>query len=67
LSIEVDGKSRDAFGWEAWAITTHIDTKDYWQIVWQAVRCHQSQLADFQLLEQQPADAPSLSLRRRAR
>ena len=56
LSIEIDAKSRDAFGWEPWAITTHIDTKDYWQIVWQAVRCHQSQLVNFQLLEQQPAE-----------
>jgi LmbE family N-acetylglucosaminyl deacetylase len=56
LSIDVDGKSREAFGWEPWAITTHIDTKDYWQIVWQAVRCHQSQLVNFQLLEQQPAE-----------
>jgi len=56
LSIDVDGKARDAFGWEPWAITTHIDTKDHWQVVWQAVRCHQSQLANFQILEQKPAE-----------
>jgi len=56
LSIDVDGKLRDASGWQPWTITTHIDTEDYWQTVWQAVCCHRSQLVNFQSLEQQPAE-----------
>jgi LmbE family N-acetylglucosaminyl deacetylase len=54
LLMDVDGKARGASGWESWAITTAIDTEDYWQTVWKAIRCHQSQLVNFQVLEAQP-------------
>jgi LmbE family N-acetylglucosaminyl deacetylase len=56
LGIDVDGKPRRASGWEPWAITTRIDTETYWRTVWQAVRCHQSQLVNLQSLEEQPAE-----------
>ena len=45
IGITVDGVERRHVGWEEWAITTRIDTSDYWRTVWRAVCCHQSQLA----------------------
>ncbi len=48
LAIEVDGKKRHSAGWEKWAVTTQLDTTDYWQQVWQAVSCHHSQLPTLQ-------------------
>lgn len=56
LVMQVDGIHRKAFGWEPWAITTRIDAREHWQKVWQAVSCHQSQLANFQFLDQQPVE-----------
>ncbi len=50
--MHVDGVERRAIGWPEWAITTRIDTKDYRQVVWEAVLCHQSQLVVYRQLEQ---------------
>lgn len=47
LSMEVDGVLRKHFGWEEWAITTRIDTRMYFENLWEAILCHQSQLAGF--------------------
>jgi LmbE family N-acetylglucosaminyl deacetylase len=41
----VDGAERQAAPWPDWAITTVIDTADHWPTVWDAVRCHESQMA----------------------
>jgi LmbE family N-acetylglucosaminyl deacetylase len=55
LTARVDGQERRATSWPDWAVTTVLDTRAWWQTVWQAVRCHQSQvsgygrLADFPL------------------
>jgi LmbE family N-acetylglucosaminyl deacetylase len=51
LVMQVDGQARRAAGWPEWAITTRIDTSAYWQQVWQAVSCHQSQLPGYQALK----------------
>ena len=56
LGMQVDGVLRQAYGWEPWAPTTRIDARAHWQTVWQAISCHKSQLANFQILEQQPAE-----------
>jgi len=45
MVIAVDGVQRCPVPWEDWAITTRVDAEAYWQIAWQAVACHRSQLA----------------------
>ena len=52
LVMSIDGMERGVVAWPDWAITTRIDTWDYWHIVWQAVRCHRTQLPAYQALEQ---------------
>jgi LmbE family N-acetylglucosaminyl deacetylase len=47
ISIGVDGVERKQVGWEDWAITTCIDAGGYFDIVWKAVLCHQSQLPGY--------------------
>jgi LmbE family N-acetylglucosaminyl deacetylase len=51
LSSTVDGVERHATPWPDWAITTVIDTTDVWPRVWQAVSCHESQLAAYERLK----------------
>jgi LmbE family N-acetylglucosaminyl deacetylase len=47
LTSTVDGVERQATPWPDWAITTVIDTRDFWPTVWRAVSCHDSQLAAY--------------------
>jgi LmbE family N-acetylglucosaminyl deacetylase len=54
LVMCIDGKERRATGWQDWAITSWIDTTDYWHQVWEAISCHQSQLPSYQALEDLP-------------
>ncbi len=42
----IDGRERRAHPWVNWIVTTRIDTSAYWQRVWQAILCHQTQLPD---------------------
>lgn len=49
--MHIDGQERRAQPWTNWAITTRLDTCDYWQNVWQAVRCHRSQIPGEQILQ----------------
>jgi len=51
LSATVDGVERLATPWPDWAITTAIDTRDVWPIVWRAVSCHESQIAAYDRLK----------------
>lgn len=51
LTSTVDGVERQAAPWPDWAVTTEIDTSDYWRMVWKAVRCHQTQLSIYERLE----------------
>jgi len=51
LVMSIDGAERSEVAWPDWAITTRIDTWDYWRTVWQAVRCHRTQLPAYQALE----------------
>ena len=56
ISMEVDGVERSNVGWEEWAVTTRIDTRAYFDTVWQAVLCHQSQLPGYGPLLEQPRE-----------
>jgi LmbE family N-acetylglucosaminyl deacetylase len=52
LVMSIDGIERGEVVWPDWAITTRIDTWDYWPLVWQAVRCHRTQLPVYEALDQ---------------
>lgn len=45
LVSRVDGSDRAAVAWPGWANSASIDTRDQWETVWRAVRCHRTQLA----------------------
>jgi LmbE family N-acetylglucosaminyl deacetylase len=46
VGIDVAGTRRELVAWPDWAITTQLDTSDYWPEVRDAVACHRSQLGD---------------------
>jgi LmbE family N-acetylglucosaminyl deacetylase len=50
LVMNIDGVERRSNGWPDWAITTRLETGGYWEQVWQAVRCHRSQLPAYEKL-----------------
>lgn len=54
LVMHVNGQKRRASGWPDWAVTTCLDTSEYWSQVWQAVSCHQTQLPGYQALQKLP-------------
>ena len=45
LVSTVDGVERVATAWPEWSITTRIDTRKQWPVVWRAVQCHRTQNA----------------------
>jgi len=51
LKMTIDGVDRGAVGWDPWAITTQVDTAQYWSAVWQAISCHRSQFPGYSKLE----------------
>jgi LmbE family N-acetylglucosaminyl deacetylase len=51
LVSAVDGIERQAMPWADWAITTVIDTRDFWSTVWRAISCHESQITAFERLK----------------
>jgi LmbE family N-acetylglucosaminyl deacetylase len=51
LVMHVDHVARRTTAWPDWAVTTVIDTADYWPTVWKAVSCHRSQLSAYGQLE----------------
>jgi LmbE family N-acetylglucosaminyl deacetylase len=46
LVMNIDGVPRGAIGWDDWIMPTRLDTAALTSRVWQAVKCHQSQLPD---------------------
>lgn len=56
LTAKVDGVERQATPWPDWAVTTVVDTGDYWPIAWRAVCCHESQMSIYRNLVQLPGD-----------
>lgn len=51
LTMRVDDITRRSTPWPDWAVTSVIDTADYWDTVWKAVSCHKTQLAAYGQLE----------------
>ena len=51
MVFNVDGVQRQAMPWPDWSITTKIDTADYWEQVWKAVNCHQTQISIYNKLK----------------
>lgn len=49
ITMNVDGETRTHPGWEAWAITTRIDTAAHWQTALNAINSHQSQIVGYGL------------------
>jgi len=47
----VDGVDRESTPWPDWALTTVIETRAYWQTVWRAVSCHESQTTAYEKLQ----------------
>jgi LmbE family N-acetylglucosaminyl deacetylase len=55
LRSTVDGVVRQATPWPSWALTTEIDARDVWPVVWRAVQCHESQVSAIEALRSLPA------------
>jgi LmbE family N-acetylglucosaminyl deacetylase len=51
LVMQIDGQERRALPWTNWAITTRLDTSNYWRPVWEAVCCHQTQIPARHILQ----------------
>src|SRR5262249_12650494 len=56
LVCHVDGEERQVVPWPAWGITTVLDTREVWPVVWRAVSCHQTQMAIFKKLALLPEE-----------
>lgn len=56
LVSRVDGIERRATPWPDWAVTTVVDTRAYWPVVWRAVQCHDSQIGAYASLRSLPAN-----------
>jgi LmbE family N-acetylglucosaminyl deacetylase len=50
LVSQVDGVERVGQPWPDWAITTQVDTREYWPTVWRAVSCHETQIGAYEKL-----------------
>jgi LmbE family N-acetylglucosaminyl deacetylase len=50
LHMRIDGVDRNPVTWPDWTVSTWIDTSCYWRRVWEAIRCHRSQLREYQKL-----------------
>jgi LmbE family N-acetylglucosaminyl deacetylase len=56
LKPVVDGVERQAVPVPDWAVTTIIDTTEYWEEIWQAVLCHKTQVALLEKLHNLPEE-----------
>jgi LmbE family N-acetylglucosaminyl deacetylase len=56
LVSTVDGVARQAVPWPDWAITTVVDTATHWSTAWEAIACHESQVAAYQRLMHLPPE-----------
>ena len=51
LFSTVDGVKRQVTAWPDWAITTVIDTREFWSTAWRAISCHESQIVAYERLK----------------
>jgi LmbE family N-acetylglucosaminyl deacetylase len=59
MSFQVDDHLRGEVAWKEWAVTTRIDVSEHTKTAWEAIQCHQSQLATLGPLAQMHEDAVS--------
>jgi LmbE family N-acetylglucosaminyl deacetylase len=52
LVSRVDGVERQATPWPDWSVTTRIDTREHWNVVWRAVHCHRTQIDVYRRLHE---------------
>ena len=45
MAFQLDDQMRGEVAWKEWAITTRVDVSGHTKAAWEAIRCHQSQLA----------------------
>lgn len=45
MAFQLDDQMRGEVAWREWAVTTRIDVSAYANTAWEAIKCHQSQLA----------------------
>jgi hypothetical protein len=45
IAFQVDDQTRGEVAWKEWAITTRLDVSKHTEAAWEAIKCHQSQLA----------------------
>ena len=56
LKTTVDGVERRATPAPDWLVTSRLDTTQYWEQVWDAVCCHQTQLTIYKKLRELPKE-----------
>jgi len=57
MAFPVDDQLRGEVAWKEWMITTRIDMAVYYQAVWRAIQCHQTQLSTLGALTEMHEDA----------
>jgi LmbE family N-acetylglucosaminyl deacetylase len=56
LMSKVDGIERKPSPWPDWALTTIMETSQFWPTVWKAVSCHKTQMSIYKNLEHLSAE-----------
>lgn len=56
LTMQVGDQVREPQPWIEWAVTTKLDTTEYFDEVWAAIRCHRTQLPGFEQLMDLPEE-----------
>ena len=56
LVMHIEGVERRAVPWPHWTVSTWVDTSAHWETVWEAIRCHRSQLPGYQSLLDLPEE-----------
>jgi LmbE family N-acetylglucosaminyl deacetylase len=56
LVMQINGVERRAVPWPHWTISTWIDTSAHWTTVWEAIKCHCTQLPGYQKLLDLPEE-----------
>lgn len=52
FGMVIDGTKRLSVSYPDWMITTVVDARSYWETVWRAVRCHETQISIYTNLQQ---------------
>lgn len=56
LVMTIDGVERRTVSWKDWSISVRMDTRQYVEQIWEAVRCHRSQLPGYESLMNLPLE-----------